>query len=107
MAEQKNIEQRIREHYCVAGGEWLIEKGKVKEAKLLKEAVERIEQIARHYGAHIQETAGQRKRVNDLYAENRSLQSEIAALKKQLEKTDEITRLAEEIASIVKPTRRW
>ena len=34
------IETRIRQYYCVNGGEWLVEKGKVKEAKLLKEACE-------------------------------------------------------------------
>lgn len=43
---EKPVEQRIREHYQVANGEWLVEKNKVKEARLLKEAVERIEQLA-------------------------------------------------------------
>jgi uncharacterized protein (DUF3084 family) len=42
----KPVEQRIREHYQVANGEWLVEKNKVKEARLLKEAVERIEWLA-------------------------------------------------------------
>ncbi len=37
MAE-KTVEQRIRELYCAEGSEWLVEKGKVKEARLLKEA---------------------------------------------------------------------
>jgi hypothetical protein len=39
------IEIRIREHYCADNGEWLVEKGKVKEAKLLKEACETIERL--------------------------------------------------------------
>lgn len=34
----KPVEDRIREHYTAQDGEWLVEKGKVKEAKLLKEA---------------------------------------------------------------------
>ena len=41
------IETRIRQYYCVNGGEWLVEKGKVKEAKLLKEACENIEKLRR------------------------------------------------------------
>jgi hypothetical protein len=43
------IETRIRQHYCADNGEWLVEKGKVKEAKLLKEACEAIEKLRRHY----------------------------------------------------------
>lgn len=43
------IETRIRQHYCADNGEWLVEKGKVKEAKLLKEACESIEKLRRQY----------------------------------------------------------
>ena len=43
------IETRIRQHYQAANGEWLVEKGKVKEAKLLKEACETIEKLRRQY----------------------------------------------------------
>ena len=43
------IETRIRQHYCADNGEWLVEKGKVKEAKLLKEACETIEKLRRQY----------------------------------------------------------
>jgi hypothetical protein len=43
------IEIRIRQHYCADNGEWLVEKGKVKEAKLLKEACETIERLRRQY----------------------------------------------------------
>ena len=39
------IETRIRKHYQAENGEWLVEKGKVKEAKLLKEACEAIEAL--------------------------------------------------------------
>jgi hypothetical protein len=45
----KSIETRIREHYVSESGEWLVEKGKVKEAKLLKEACETIERLRRQY----------------------------------------------------------
>ena len=37
------VEERIREHYTAQNGEWLVEKGKVKEAKLLKEACLKLE----------------------------------------------------------------
>ncbi len=53
MATEKPVEDRIREHYCAENGEWLVEKGKVKEARLLKEAVQRIHSLkndARMYG---------------------------------------------------------
>jgi predicted phage tail protein len=39
----KDIEDVIREHYCAQDGTWLVEKGRVKEAKMLKESVARIE----------------------------------------------------------------
>jgi SMC interacting uncharacterized protein involved in chromosome segregation len=45
--EQMKIEEQIRKHYCVENGEWLIEKGKIKEAKLLKEACLELERRAR------------------------------------------------------------
>ena len=39
------IEVVIREHYQDTDGEWLVEKGKVKEAKMLKQAVARIDTL--------------------------------------------------------------
>lgn len=53
MTTEKAVEDRIREHYCADNGEWLVEKGKVKEARLLKEAFHRIHSLkndARMYG---------------------------------------------------------
>lgn len=41
----KSVEDRIREHYQAESGEWLIEKGKIKEARLLKEAHDRIREL--------------------------------------------------------------
>lgn len=38
----KTIEDRITEYYSGENGTWVVEKGKLKEAKLLKEAVTRI-----------------------------------------------------------------
>ena len=49
MTKTKLIEEQIREHYTAQGGEWLVEKGKVKEAKLLKEACLNIEKLRRQY----------------------------------------------------------
>lgn len=36
------VEERIKKHYYVDGGDWLVEKGKLTEARLLKEAYHRI-----------------------------------------------------------------
>ncbi len=47
----KLIEARIREHYVSENGEWLVEKGKVKEARLLKEACETVERLRRKCSA--------------------------------------------------------
>ena len=47
--DTKSIETRIRQHYVAENGEWLVEKGKVKEAKMLKEACETIENIRTRY----------------------------------------------------------
>lgn len=47
----KSIEARIREHYVAENGEWLVEKGKVKEARLLKEACETVEKLRTQYAA--------------------------------------------------------
>lgn len=47
----KSIEARIREHYVSDNGEWLVERGKVKEARLLKEACQAIEKLRLQYAA--------------------------------------------------------
>jgi len=52
----KPVEERIREHYQVANGEWLVESGKVKEARLLKEAAERIDQLKSYESKYWAET---------------------------------------------------
>ena len=45
----KLIETRIRQHYVAEDGEWLVRKGKVKEAKMLKEACETIVGLRKSY----------------------------------------------------------
>ncbi len=45
MNGHKTIEQEIRDYYLSDNGEWIVEKGKMKEAKLLKQAVQRIESL--------------------------------------------------------------
>jgi len=39
------IEQKIRKHYQAETGEWLVERGKTKEAALLKEACHELESL--------------------------------------------------------------
>jgi adenosyl cobinamide kinase/adenosyl cobinamide phosphate guanylyltransferase len=64
------IEARIRQHYCAENGEWLIEKGKVKEAKLLKEACETIEslrnEVSQYWRSKLNDSAEQQKNVKKL-----------------------------------------
>ena len=45
MAAKKLINERIREFYVSEDGEWLYERGKVREAKLLKEACVELERL--------------------------------------------------------------
>ena len=46
MATKQTIAEKIRKHYNSEDGEWIIQAGKMKEAKLLKEACETIENQA-------------------------------------------------------------
>ena len=47
MAKQKTIEQEIVANYQGEDGDWVVEKGKVKECKFLKRAVARIEELSK------------------------------------------------------------
>jgi len=51
MSKSKSITERIREYYCSSDNkkEWLVEKGKVKEGRLLKEACLEIERLEESY----------------------------------------------------------
>jgi len=65
----KDIEDKIREYY-LDDGEWLVEKGKVKEARLLKEAYTRIKKLKT-------ENAYLSKHAHDLNTKLASLEREI------------------------------
>jgi len=45
----KSIEARIRQYYVAEDGEWLVESGRAKEAKMLKEACVTIEGLRKSY----------------------------------------------------------
>lgn len=45
--KKEDIATRIRKHYNSEDGEWIIQAGKMKEAKLLKEACETIESLTK------------------------------------------------------------
>lgn len=47
---KNSITERIREYYCVGDtNEWLVEKGKVKEGRLLKEVCETLEDLIKQH----------------------------------------------------------
>ena len=56
MITNLNVEDEIKKHYLADDGMWLVEKGKIKEAKLLKEAHARIlwlnSQYKHYYNAY-------------------------------------------------------
>lgn len=92
------IEARIREHYQADNGEWLVEKSKVKEAKLLKEACEAIERLRRQYVTSeqnyyrlMQETAAKRR--------------ELEEREKTIEKRE--ARFEERKASFIRDFEKW
>jgi hypothetical protein len=47
MANDKTVEERIVDHYQGDSGDWVVARGKVTEAKFLKEAVARIKALKR------------------------------------------------------------
>lgn len=80
---KKLIEEQIREYYQSSEtNEWLVEKNKVKEARLLKEAVERIESLKktnRHYLGLYEKTVATRDEViNQKWRELNERQDKIA-----------------------------
>lgn len=93
----KAIETRIRQHYVADTGEWLVEKGKVKEAKLLKEACETIERLRRLYITSEQNYYELHRKVN-------TKQKEFEAREKAVEEGEE--RLRERLAYTIKVTQQ-
>ena len=106
----KSVEDRIREHYQAESGEWLIEKGKLKEARLLKEAHDRIRELnadltkksnyiskkdnegwynLREHARRASELDEREKRLNEI---ERMLNSRLGSLQKDITRwTNEIT----------------
>jgi chaperonin cofactor prefoldin len=85
----KSIESRIREYYVSESGEWLVEKGKVKEAKLLKEACETIEWLRRQNNLQWQQAqeAGRklREREDAITAREKTVEQSEKSLRDRLE----------------------
>lgn len=94
----KSVEERIREHYTAQNGEWLVEKGKVKEAKLLKEACIKLEKQGR-------ELSKLQEEKHNKHWENYDKQQE---LKKREKELDEIEKhLNSRIEYMMEDLNRW
>jgi hypothetical protein len=92
------IQTRIRNHYQAENGEWLVEKGKVKEAKLLKEACEEIEALKR----------ANRKLENEYFEKVRTTYSK----ERELEKREKLIvkreqRFEDRKASFIREFEKW
>jgi adenosyl cobinamide kinase/adenosyl cobinamide phosphate guanylyltransferase len=82
------IEERIRKHYQAETGEWLIERGKTKEAALLKEACHELERL--------------RKLATNLETRNWNLVNEKIDERRDIEKP-----FREEISKLEKSNKRY
>lgn len=87
------VEEKIQKNYQAEDGIWLVQKGKITEARLLKESYERIEylkKVANHnadlYKNKIEE------RVVPYRDENKKLRQRINELETQLENQKRINR---------------
>lgn len=92
------IQTRIRNHYQAESGEWLVEKGKVKEARLLKEACEAIESLKRN----------NRKLENEYFEMLRktySKERELADREKKIAEREQ--RFEERKASFIREFEKW
>lgn len=94
----KSVEERIREHYTAQSGEWLVEKGKVKEAKLLKEACIKLERQGREL-----EKLHEEKR--NKHWENYDKQRELEKREKTI--TEREQRFEERKASFIQHFEKW
>lgn len=92
------IETRIRQHYCAENGEWLVEKGKVKEAKLLKEACEAIESLRRG-------TRNLEKAHHEMWARTYSKERELEKREKEIAEREQ--RFEERKASFIREFEKW
>lgn len=94
----KAIELRIREHYVSENGEWLVEKGKVKEARLLKEACESIERLRR-------QSAADSNNYYRLLKSTSEKERELAEREKAIAARE--TRFEERKASFIRDFEKW
>ena len=97
-AKDKTVEERIREHYTAQNGEWLVEKGKIKEAKLLKEACIKLENQSR-----ILEKLLDEKR--NKHWENYDKQSELEKREKLIAEREE--KFEDRKASFIREFEKW
>jgi hypothetical protein len=81
----KPVEERIREHYQVANGEWLVPKSHIKEARLLKEAAERIDQLKGYESKYWAETLRRDEKVEARRRELDEREQKIAAREHKFE----------------------
>lgn len=90
-----NVEDEIKKHYLADDGMWLVEKGKIKEAKLLKEAHERIIWLKSQYNHYSNAHQKGYESVRQQY------QSDLDTLRDELEKQKRLNRdLARKMESI-------
>lgn len=92
------IETRIRQHYCADNGEWLVEKGKVKEAKLLKEACEAIEKLSK-------QAANSERRYWEMLGRTSEKERELAKREKTIEERE--ARFEDRKASFIRDFEKW
>ena len=92
------IETRIRQHYCADNGEWLVEKGKIKEAKLLKEACEEIEKLRKQY-------ANSERLYWEMLGRTSEKERELAKREKTVEERE--SRFEDRKASFIRDFQNW
>jgi hypothetical protein len=82
MAE-KTITQKIEEHFAVEEGEWLFERGKVKEGKLIKEAYHMIKDLQRELAIAIRQN-------RKLAADSHSAAAKLAEREQNVENNEKL-----------------
>ena len=92
------IETRIRKHYVAETGEWLVEQGKVKEAKLLKEACETIERLRK-------QAANSERLYWEMLRKTGTKENELAEREKSIAERE--TRFEDRKASFIRDFQKW
>jgi len=95
----KTVEEHIRAHYTAVGtNEWLVERGKVKEAKLLKEACIKLEKQGR-------ELAKLHEEKRNKHWENYEKQRELEKREKTIAEREQ--RFEERKAGFIRDFEKW